>query len=101
MRIRVIAACILVAGTAGAQGPIPIRPDEAVLACNARAGREIQDRHGAVPRPAGRFKTTKVDAGWHVQGVYLAELDSAERQFDVGCDVTPSGIDLSATLRDN
>lgn len=101
MRILAIAACVLFAGAAGAQESVPIRPDEAVLACSARAGRAIQDRHGAVARPAGRFKTTKLDAGWHVQGVYLAELDSAERQIDVACDVTSAGIDLSATLRDN
>lgn len=101
MRTIAIAACVLVAGTAGAQETIPIRPDEAVLACNARAGHEIQSRHGAVARPAGRFKTTRLGAGWHVRGVYLAEIDSAERQIDMVCDVSAAGVALNTTLREN
>lgn len=107
MRLTMITASILVAALAAAttdaiaKDRIPITPDQAVLACNARAWHEMERQNFATAKPATRFKIMKLPDGWRVSGVYLAIRDDVENQFDVACDVSTDGVELVATLRDN
>jgi hypothetical protein len=94
-----MSALVVAATGAIAQDPIPFTADQAVLACEARAGYEIERRHGGTAEPIERFETLKMHIGWRVRGVYLARNDDAEQRFDIACDVTPEGVDLVTTIR--
>jgi hypothetical protein len=101
MRVAVTVLSVLAATTAGAiaQGRIPVPANQAVLACEARAGYEIERRYGGTAEPIGRFTTLRMHAGWRVRGVYLARNEDVEQRFDIACDVTPEGVDLVTAIR--
>jgi len=103
MRVAVTVMPMLAALATGAsaQDRIPLTADQAVLACRARAGHEIERRHGVAAKPAERFKTLKMHAGWRVSGVYLAREDGAEQRFNMVCEISAEGIDLAMTIRTN
>ncbi len=100
MRVAVTVMSVLAATTTGAiaQDRIPVPANQAVLACEARAGYEIERRYGGTAEPIERFTTLKMHAGWRVRGVYLARNEDAEQRFDIACDVTPEGVDLVTTI---
>ncbi len=83
----------LVPASAGAASA-ELQPDEAALACHARAGHELGKRFGETPRPARYLARTRVADGWRVLGVYLVRTGGEERRFDVACHVTRGGVDL-------
>jgi hypothetical protein len=101
MRVAVTVMPILAALATGAiaQDRIPLTADQAVLACGARAGHEIERRHGVAAKPAERFKTLKMHTGWRVSGVYLARKNGAEQRFNMVCVVSAEGIDLAMAIR--
>ena len=105
MRISATIASIPLAALIGvaaqSQETLLHTPDEAVLACQARAGHEIQTRHGRTAEPAGPFETQRFDGGWRVEGVYLASGDDGDQEFDVSCDVGADGVELTTTARTN
>jgi hypothetical protein len=94
------AAAILCAGWIGViqasayAATAELQPDEAALACHARAGHELGRRFGETPRPARYLARTRVPDGWRVLGVYLVGTGNDERRFDVACHVTRAGVDL-------
>jgi len=92
-----LAAVLPVAGPAGAGSNIRILPDQAVLACQARAGHEIEARGGTGAAPAERFHTeTMENYMFRVKGLYLARLDGAEKKVAVTCDVSSTGVEVFA-----
>jgi len=101
MRVSVTVMLVLAATTTGAiaQDRYPLTADQAVLACEARAGYEIERRHGGTAEPIERFKTLKMHVGWRIRGVYLARNNGAEQRFDIACDVSAEGVDLVTTIR--
>jgi hypothetical protein len=101
MRITMIAVSVLVAATTGAiaKDRIPLMPDQAVLACNARAWHEMERQNYSTAEPIKRFKVMKLQDGWRVRGAYLARHEDVEQQFDTACDVSADGVDLVATVR--
>jgi hypothetical protein len=102
MRIAAILSAGLALALTGvtavwAQERIPFRPDEAVLACQARAAHEIARRHGIVPMPTARFKAQRQPDGWIVRGAYLAPRQGTGQPIQVACDVSADGVRLAVT----
>ncbi|MEO0763500.1 MAG: hypothetical protein AAFZ09_17125 [Pseudomonadota bacterium] len=74
---------------------VPFRPDEAILACQARSTHAIAAESGTAPRPEGRFETEAMDRRmWHVSGVYIALFDGERRRLAVDCDVSAEGVEV-------
>lgn len=75
--------------------PIPFRPDEAVLACQARGMHALEEADGTAARPEGRFRTERMPAHmWHVSGRFSVRLDGEDRVVAVDCDVSSSGVEV-------
>ncbi|MEM9760955.1 MAG: hypothetical protein AAF968_00340 [Pseudomonadota bacterium] len=75
--------------------PIPFRPDEAVLACQARGMHALAEADGAAARPQGRFQTDRMPPHmWHVSGRFSVRLDGEDRLVAVDCDVSSSGVEV-------
>lgn len=75
--------------------PIPFRPDEAVLACQARGMHAIEAEEGAEARPEGRFVTERMPKHmWHVKGRFTARFAGEERLVAVDCDVSSAGVEV-------
>ncbi|MEL6768610.1 MAG: hypothetical protein AAFP17_15625 [Pseudomonadota bacterium] len=75
--------------------PIPFRPDEAVLACQARGMHALAEADGVSARPQGRFATERMPKHmWHVTGRFAVRLDGRERLVAVDCDVSSSGVEV-------
>ena len=101
MRISMLAVSVLVATTTGtvAKARILLMPNQAALACNARAWHEMERQNYSTAEPIKRFKIVKLQDGWCVRGAYLARHDDVEQRFDIACDVGAEGVDLVATVR--
>jgi hypothetical protein len=90
--LAVLLAAVTAAGTAASETG-NFTPDEAVLACLARAGQAAERSLGAPARPAGRFETVRRDDGWRVEAVYEARGDASQR-LRVACDIARGRIEL-------
>ncbi|MEO0819097.1 MAG: hypothetical protein AAF074_01600 [Pseudomonadota bacterium] len=74
---------------------IPFRPDEAILACQARGMHAIEAEEGVAAKPAKRFVTERMPKHmWHVKGAFTARFDGETRAVDVECDVSSSGVEV-------
>jgi len=99
MRVKGILALALAAATAGAPRagpaaePVHFTPDEAVLACLARAEREVTRRHGPGARLAGPFQPVRLHGGWRVYGVYRL---GGGGELRVACDIAAGRVELVA-----
>ncbi|MEM6547432.1 MAG: hypothetical protein AAF713_06760 [Pseudomonadota bacterium] len=92
---------LLILAVPAAQGAetIPIRPDEAVLACQARTQHELAKQESAGARPIQRFETERMpEHMWSVKGVHAATLEGEERRLDVSCDVSSNGVEVFTML---
>lgn len=93
LALTAVAAVLTAGAGSGAAEPVHFTPDEAVLACMARADREVARRHGAPARLAGRFETVRLHAGWRVYGTYLV---GADLRLRVACDIAGGRVHLVA-----
>lgn len=99
MQATWITALMLLAaapGAAGAEGA-RVTPDQAVLACMSRVGREMERRDLGHARPIGRFETVRMEEGWRVHGLYLAQRGSGTERLRITCEVTPGLVDVATT----
>ena len=89
------AAPALVPAFADAGENIRILPDQAALACQAKAEYELSSRGGHV-MAINRYQTERgPDFMFHVTGEFVAEIGTGERIVSVECDVSSSeGVEL-------
>ncbi|MEM6972321.1 MAG: hypothetical protein AAF577_05900 [Pseudomonadota bacterium] len=75
--------------------PLPFRPDEAVLACQARAMHMIEVESGADAHAEGRFASERLeDHMWHVSGAFTAMFLGKSERVGVDCDVSSDGVEV-------
>ncbi|MEM9781973.1 MAG: hypothetical protein AAF899_05825 [Pseudomonadota bacterium] len=85
----------LVSAVAALAGTVPFRPDEAILACQARAMHMIEVESGADAEAVGRFSTERrPDHMWLVSGAFSASFGGASRVVGVDCDVSSTGVEV-------
>lgn len=74
---------------------VPFRPDEAILACQARGLYAIEAEEGVAPRAESRFTTERMPKHmWHVSGKFSAEFEGARQPVSVECDVSSEGVEV-------
>lgn len=100
IRIPAIAAAVAAAlsvfsALAALAETVPFRPDEAILACQARAMHMIEIESGADAKALGRFATERrADHLWHVSGAFSALFDGRAQQVGIDCDVSSAGVEV-------
>ena len=95
MRAYLAAALIAISLPAAAGSNIRILPDQAVLACQARATHALAERGDAGAEPVERFTTEAMpDYMFRVKGVYSTRIDGGERRVEVECDVSSTGVEV-------
>lgn len=79
--------------------PLPFRPDEAVLACQARGLHAVQAEEGRDARADRRFKAERHDQHmWHVSGQISADFEGERRPVSIECDVSSDGVEVVTML---
>lgn len=93
---QILAFALLLAAPAGAlaEEPLPMTPDKAALACEARSQHEMKEK-GAKAVAVTHYDTTEIgDFKYRVEGVYAVTLDNAKKSVEVVCDVSTAGVDV-------
>lgn len=94
--MRLATSLLLLAVTgAAAEGNIRILPDQAILACHARATHDLA-AGGAEVMATKRYAATAMPGFmFHVEGTLVARMEGRERLVAVGCDVSSShGVEV-------
>lgn len=92
---RIIAILMLtLPSLARAEDNIRILPDQAVLACQARADHMLMER-GADAEAVKRFVAEAMENFmFRVKGQFETKVAGEERRVDVTCDVSSNGVEV-------